>query len=57
MGVSAEYYDNLELAGAPAVKRVDDALSFHWFRWGPDPKLLPNASFSVRWMGTRNPNP
>lgn len=51
-GVKAEYYSSLDLTGEPVLRRVDAALSFHWFRWGADPVLLPQSAWSVRWTGT-----
>ncbi len=53
-GLAGEYYDNPDLAGEPALTRVDRVVDFHWKglcpltgRWG-DP-------FSVRWTGALIP--
>ena len=51
-GLRAEYWDNMDLTGAPTLNRTDYAPSFHWYHWGPDPVRLPSSSFSVRWTGT-----
>ena len=51
-GLAATYWDNQDLSGPPALNRTDMAPSFHWYHWGPDPVLLPQSAFSVRWSGT-----
>lgn len=49
-GLDAEYFDNLEFEGEPAVRRVDENLCFMWPNKSPDPKLEPRK-FSARWAG------
>ncbi|HEY8240544.1 MAG TPA: glycoside hydrolase family 3 N-terminal domain-containing protein, partial [Kiritimatiellia bacterium] len=50
LGLRAEYFDNMELKGAPAVVRTDPNILFNWGLGSPDPKL-PIDHFSARWTG------
>lgn len=50
-GLRGEYYANRNLAGQPAVARVDPALQFNWRYDAPAPGV-PRTEFSVRWTGT-----
>ena len=50
-GLRGEYYANRNLAGQPAVVRVDPALQFDWSKTAPA-QSIPRAEFSVRWTGT-----
>jgi beta-glucosidase len=54
-GVVGEYFDNLTLAGKPALTRVDPQVNFHW----PDRTSYrpggPITRFSVRWAGYFQP--
>jgi len=50
-GLRGEYFRNRNLAGQPAVVRVDPALQFHWLNDMPAPGV-PRTEFSVRWTGT-----
>jgi hypothetical protein len=43
-----EYYDNLNLGGAPIITRYDDAINFGWGSKGPGAGI-PNDNFSARW--------
>jgi beta-glucosidase len=49
-GLKAEYFDNGQLQGAPALVRTDERIDFHWgngsYRDGG-----PVDHFSVRWTG------
>jgi beta-glucosidase len=49
-GLRAEYYDNIELAGAPREQRVDSILDFNWTFNAPARGLEPGW-YSVRWSG------
>jgi beta-glucosidase len=49
-GLKAEYFNNLELAGQPALVRIDSQVRFDWNSSSPDPRIKPD-SFSVRWTG------
>lgn len=49
-GLTAVYFSNGTLAGAPALKRLDAAIDFQWGPNSPGPGV-PNDNFSVRWEG------
>jgi glucose/arabinose dehydrogenase len=48
---AAEYFDNIDLTGTPALARVDDGIDFDWGGGSPDPAVPPN-NFSARWTRT-----
>ncbi|MES2125180.1 MAG: glycoside hydrolase family 3 N-terminal domain-containing protein [Gemmatimonadota bacterium] len=50
-GLSAEYFDNITLAGAPRLARTDHNLSFSWPFGGPDSSFA-YGWYSARWAGT-----
>lgn len=49
-GLLGQYFKGVELAGPPALKRMDAQVNFDW----PDAPApgLPGDQFSVRWSGT-----
>lgn len=49
-GLKAEYFNNRELGGAPAVTRVDSQVNFSWDRQPPVPGI-DALNFSARWSG------
>jgi beta-glucosidase len=50
-GLKGEYFNNIDLAGQPALKRTDRQIEFQWTLFSPNP--LINADwYSVRWTGT-----
>jgi len=49
-GLNAEYFANLTLSGAPAVKRVDADINFQWTLGMPDPSV-GHDFYSARWTG------
>jgi hypothetical protein len=49
-GLTAEYFSNPDLRGAPVLGRVDTNLSPYWDTAAPAPHVPPD-SFSVRWTG------
>ncbi|MBT9392008.1 RICIN domain-containing protein [Hymenobacter sp. NST-14] len=49
-GLTASYFNNGSLAGAPVLKRQDAAVDFRWGTKAPAPGL-PADNFSVRWEG------
>jgi hypothetical protein len=55
-GLQGEYFDNPDLAGAPAVTRIDPNLNFNWPA-GTEPGIdspdaaIPVDEFSARWTG------
>lgn len=52
-----EYFNNMNLAGAPALVRDDPYLSFNWGTGSPAPGVIANDHFSARWTRTINTNP
>lgn len=52
-GLSAEYFDNTDLAGEPVMRRVDPSINFSWGFNGVSPRLKQN--YSVRWTGVLAP--
>lgn len=53
-GLNAEYFRNKELAGAPALTRVDASIDFNWGMNPPAPGF-GQENFSVRWTGWLTP--
>jgi beta-glucosidase len=49
-GLTAEYFGNLTLSGAPLLKRVDSNVDFEWNNVAPGPGV-PAENYSVRWTG------
>ncbi|GAB3049957.1 glycoside hydrolase family 3 protein [Stenotrophomonas tumulicola] len=61
-GLRGEYFANRDLAGTPALVRVDPQIAFRWDRGSPTDTLrargevgprqsLPDDNFSIRWSG------
>lgn len=50
IGLYAEYYNNINLAGDPVIHKVDENMQFSWTLFSPDPKLAFDC-YSVRWTG------
>lgn len=49
-GLTASYFNNIQLEGAPAFTRTDDQLSFSWTLFTPNEKITKHF-YSVRWTG------
>jgi glucose/arabinose dehydrogenase len=49
--ITAEYFTNATLSGAPALTRVEDRIDNDWFGGSPDP-TIPADNFSARWTQT-----
>ncbi|MBN1513406.1 MAG: hypothetical protein JXB13_15420, partial [Phycisphaerae bacterium] len=49
-GIKGEYFNNMDLSGAPALTRVDPAIDFQWGNDGPGAPIGVDG-FSVRWTG------
>src|SRR5690606_34715148 len=54
-GLHAEYYSNVNLAGSPALERVDLLVDFDWYHYSPEPSLI-GTNFSARWTGSFTPD-
>ncbi|WP_052087813.1 glycosyl hydrolase [Paenibacillus wynnii] len=52
--LSGDYFNNIELAGKPALSRKDNKIDFNW-RGGSPGSAIENDSFSVRWKGKIKP--
>ena len=50
-GLLGEYFTNVELAGTPAIRRVDPQVNFRWTTGAPAPDF-PDDRFSTRWTGS-----
>lgn len=49
-GLKAEYFNNRELKGTPALVRSDEQVDFNWGSVSPAPEINAD-NFSVRWTG------
>jgi beta-glucosidase len=49
-GLKAEYFNNRELSGTPALARTDTQVDFDWATGSPAPEVNVD-NFSVRWTG------
>jgi len=52
-GIKGEYFNNVNLAGTPALTRVDPDINFNWGGNSPGPGVQAPL-FSVRWTGMLN---
>lgn len=50
-GLFGEFYNNMNLAGAPEGTRVDGPVDFNWGLGGPGVAGVGDDEFSVRWSG------
>jgi len=50
MGLRAEYFNNHDLKGEPALVRTDSQVNFDWGAMSAAPGI-PEDNFSVRWTG------
>ncbi len=51
-GLLGEYFNNKELEGEPALRRIDDQVDFSWDTDSPAPGVVNKDLFSARWTGT-----
>ncbi len=49
-GLKAEYFNNADCSGTPALTRTDKLIYFNWGNNAPD-KAITADEFSVRWTG------
>jgi beta-glucosidase len=54
LGLAADYFNNFDFQGAPAIHRVDRQIDFDWNSASPG-QGIPAGDFSVRWSGTFTP--
>ena len=50
-GLQGEYFANVRMEGAPAIRRIDPRLEFRWATGSPAPGF-PDDQFSTRWTGS-----
>ncbi len=50
-GLTAEYFNNITLKGAPELTRIDPNIDFKWTLFSPDQEKINYDYFSVRWTG------
>lgn len=50
-GLWGEYFKNIELQGQPALSRVDPKIEYRWTLFSPQPDVINNDWYSVRWTG------
>jgi hypothetical protein len=49
-GLSAQYYANVSLSGAPALTVTHQNIDFDWSVTAPD-NVVPSAPYSIQWSG------
>jgi hypothetical protein len=50
-GLRGEYYNNSTLSGEPVLIRTDPGIDFAWGIASPEPNILSEDNFSMRWRG------
>jgi hypothetical protein len=50
-GLRAEYYNNSTLSGEPVLIRSDPGIDFTWGIASPEPNIVNDDNFSIRWRG------
>ncbi|GLR15638.1 glycoside hydrolase family 3 N-terminal domain-containing protein [Portibacter lacus] len=50
-GLEAEYFNNITMSGAPALKRIDRRIDFGWTLFSPDEAKINYDYYSARWTG------
>ncbi len=53
-GLRADYFNNVDLSGAPVLTRLDPQVDFPWEQGSPAPEVNADG-FSVRWTGWIQP--
>ena len=53
-GLLAEYFNNIEFKGKPAIRRIDKQVNFRWIMLPPANGIQPD-SYSIRWTGKLTP--
>ncbi len=49
-GLKAEYFNNMDFSGEPALIKTDSLINYDWHEGSPDPSIRPD-SFCIRWSG------
>lgn len=50
-GLQANYYNNINLEGTPALSRIDPNIDFRWTLYSPDQEKINYDYYSARWTG------
>ncbi|MEA1898490.1 MAG: glycoside hydrolase family 3 N-terminal domain-containing protein, partial [Bacteroidota bacterium] len=50
-GLKGEYFNNISLAGKPALSRIDPQIKFRWTLYSPDNEKINYDWYSTRWTG------
>ena len=50
-GLKGEYFNNMDLGGAPVLTRIDPGVDFDLGDGSPEPNVVNADGFSVRWRG------
>lgn len=50
-GLQAEYFNNINLEGTPALTRTDPNIDFRWTLFSPDQEKINYDFYSARWTG------
>jgi len=50
-GLKGEYYNNMTLIGVPVLTRIDPGVDFNFGSDSPQPNVVNEDGFSVRWRG------
>ena len=50
-GLKANYYNNINLEGKPALTRIDPVIDFRWTLFSPDQEKINYDYYSARWEG------
>jgi hypothetical protein len=54
-GLKGEYFNNMEVAGAPVLTRIDPGIDLTLGTGSPEPNVVNVDGFSVRWRGEIEP--
>lgn len=49
-GLSAEYFNNADVSGSPALSRIDPQIDFSW-GWASPGEGISKGNYSARWRG------
>ncbi|QOD60803.1 glycoside hydrolase family 3 C-terminal domain-containing protein [Polaribacter haliotis] len=50
-GLKADYFNNIDLEGEPALSRIDEKIDFRWTLFSPDQSKINYDYYSARWTG------
>ena len=50
-GLKGEYFNNPNVSGDPVLTRLDQGIDFTWGTASPEPGVLNEDDFSIRWRG------